>query len=815
MPGLLVFADATKAFDRVQHPYLIRTMQAMRIPQPWIDLFCMLLRGATTRVKINGYLGCPIHLRNGVRQGDPCAALAYLISIQPYLSLLSSCSRVHRSIPCPDGSFRLVKLLGIPIPSLDGSSYVTRIAVAMADDVAAALRDTSQLPGFKLLLAVHERASGGLNNWLKTFCLRVGLLRGSTALPPDWDPTHGVFTADVIRYLGIFTGLPASVLAQWLPPPGTHNSNDLTSRMERRLALWISLGVSPTYAGRNLTLKNSVLAMAWYLAENQTLPEIDAILTRWQRLSWSYIESSATSLRSLPLDSPPPSAHHVSRNVLVQDYAEGGRRCISVELFVRALRARVVRGLIEPCDHPYVNLAFYWIRLSYPSLPLHPRQLLLSNCDFGNLHPDIPPFWREVLHAWGTQGDGLRPPPPPDAPPPYPQPTYQLTCPRMPIDDHVWRRSPTRRAGYAMPLHPAVVLSQPIAFNPLLAGCFGAPVRDAPSPSPPPSNLSTVVSLIRPRSANARAASTEQLTRLSRLADRGITHVVDLVSLPSRRSPLRLLTPHELSCTSAHGRCNRIPAAICHELLASLPAPMSAAISQLASLSSLSPDLSLHDLCLLVPYPPRTWVYHIDTGYIYSVVSSTTHQHPLPPTYFLAGPYTPRPDLRLVLLPDVPAPAAAVPASSLRPLQVWTASRLTHCQDERDHDADGPDAPNAPPTAILLGGSAVDFPRLFGIRSPFPICPDPTTLVLTPRRTDRAPVPIPASQVDVYSLYHLFLKYAWCIPRTLDPSLPPRPDHLTTSTTLVHLLEHAQRTRASRQNLTGNSSQTDEEDEAG
>jgi hypothetical protein len=275
----------------------------------------------------------------------------------------------------------------------------------MADDIFCGLRDTMQLPDLKVVIAAHERASGGLNNWLKTFGLRVGGLRGSTIMPPGWDPNHVDFSTDVIRYLGVFMGSHAAVLAKWLPPDGSPlDGNDLTSRMTQRLRLWSSLGVGPTYAGRNLVVKNSVLAMAWFLAECQTLPNIDTVLTRWQRMAWSFFESPATPLRTHSFSAPPPSAHHVSRTVLVQDYPEGGRRCLDVELFTRALRMRAVRHLFEPTPHPYKLLVFHWIRLSYPHLPYHPITILLSNCDMSHLHASMPAFWKETLIAWGTQG---------------------------------------------------------------------------------------------------------------------------------------------------------------------------------------------------------------------------------------------------------------------------------------------------------------------------------------------------------------------------------------------------------------------------
>jgi hypothetical protein len=104
------------------------------------------------------------------------------------------------------------------------------------------------------MLQVHERASGGLNNWGKTYGLRVGSLAGSTILPPNWNPRHVDFKEDPIRYLLLPTF-----------PPIVH----------RRFDEWSALGVGTTYAGRNLIVKNSVLAMVWYAEEAQTIDPID------------------------------------------------------------------------------------------------------------------------------------------------------------------------------------------------------------------------------------------------------------------------------------------------------------------------------------------------------------------------------------------------------------------------------------------------------------------------------------------------------------------------------------------------------------
>ena len=701
-PGLIAFADAEKAFDRVQHPFLLRVMQHMRIPATFIDFFRLLLAGATTRIKVNGYLGCYIKLRNGVRQGCPCAALAYLLSIQPLISLLNTCSRAPRLIPLPSppGQHVPVSLHSMFIPAEDGSPTPAPIVCAMADDLSLALRDTYELPALKLVFDTHERASGGRNNWFKTFLMRIGSLRGSTAMPPDWSPAHANFDEDPIRYLGAFFGTTAAILSRWLQAPDCPKPDDLTSRMRRRLALWSSFGVGPTYAGRNLILKNSVLAMAWYLTEAQTIPSIDSVLTSWQRMAWIFLESSATTLSLTPSMPSAPTAHHVSRAVLIQDYPEGGRRCPSVELFARSLRARTVRYLIEPGSHPFRLLAFHWIRLSYPAFPSHPSHLLLSNFCFTDLHPHVPPFWREVLTSWGSLGCGLQPlpPPPPPADPdgpkppppptPLPQPTYQATRPLPPLTDGLWHRPSARRDGSHASPHLSQLLSMPIPFNPQLAGCLGAPVRD-----PLPHNLSpllrdraTAVRVSRPLSEDCLSASHQQLARHTRLSQRGITHLLHLTAHPSSPSELRLLSPAELARTTSTSRTDPLPRWMCEELLASIPPPFKSTIDDALRISRDHPSLSLRDICTLMPFSEGSWVLHRPTGLLARIHKVHAPPLPSPPTYALTDAMAPNPDSRLAPVdPSVPIPSLSgpVPAHLLQLSHVWPTTRLAHSEEQR------------------------------------------------------------------------------------------------------------------------------------
>ena len=802
IPGLLLFADATKAFDRVNQAYLLRVLTEMHLPTAFRSLFSLLLANATTRVKVNGYIGSPITLHNGVRQGDPVAAAIFMLSLQPFLSLLSVCSRIPTPIPLANGSSRDVKLEGIPIPSAGGSPSdpTNCIAVAMADDVGLCLRDTFQLPSFKLVLAVYERASNSLNNWPKTFGYRIGSLRGSTLMPPNWNPAHVNFNTDpAIRYLGVFFGAMASIRAEWDAPTSLNDNStptDLTSRMSHRFSQWSSLGVGGTYAGRNLIAKNSVLAMAWYLIENQTLPDIDTVLTKWQRMSWRFVESSPSSLK-LGLQAKP--SHRIPRVVLVQDYAEGGRRCLDVELFTRALRVRVVRSLFEPTPHPYKNLAFYWIRRSYPSFPHHPRYLLHSNCDFSQLQPQTPQFWREALHSWGSLGNGLSPslpprdsstpqPDTPEKPPPL-QPTYQSSRPLAPLDDGVWHRSPTRRAGSTHIFAFAQLISMPIAHNPHLAGCLGAPPRDPISDSSTrhARDRATDVKLLRPPSQATAQASLELHRRLTLLSDRGITLIVHLLTGLTPHTLLRFKTVAELAATGRPTRRDPpIPRYLCEELLASITPNMHAVIEAATTLWSANPSLNLTSFCFLFPYPRGTWVRHTTTGYIHTTVDEDLGTETTPTTYTLSPPLAVQPDGRLARVeptpPSVPLQQhSSIQSRYIQHVIVWRATTVAHNEEKREFESRNPKDIR---TSLFLGGEAADRYYLHhDPTAPSPIL-DPTLLTLAYNPTDRLRPSVNLANMDVFSLYHLLLSFRHIPPRTLDPSTPAS----ATSTSLVHLL---------------------------
>ena len=80
--GALIFLDQEKAFDRVEHDFLFKTMSAFGIGDNFIDWLKVLYANATTRIKINGFYTKSIPLTRGLRQGCPLSPSLYVLVIE-------------------------------------------------------------------------------------------------------------------------------------------------------------------------------------------------------------------------------------------------------------------------------------------------------------------------------------------------------------------------------------------------------------------------------------------------------------------------------------------------------------------------------------------------------------------------------------------------------------------------------------------------------------------------------------------------------------------------------------------------------------
>ena len=77
--AVILFLDQEKAFERVDHQFLIKTLKHLKFGDYFISWIEIILKDITSCVKVNGFHTDEIEITRGVRQGDPLSALLYVI----------------------------------------------------------------------------------------------------------------------------------------------------------------------------------------------------------------------------------------------------------------------------------------------------------------------------------------------------------------------------------------------------------------------------------------------------------------------------------------------------------------------------------------------------------------------------------------------------------------------------------------------------------------------------------------------------------------------------------------------------------------
>ena len=67
---MIISIDAVKAFDKIQHPFMIRTLQKMGIKGTYLSIVKAIYDNPTTNI-LNGEKLKAFPLRSGTRQGFP------------------------------------------------------------------------------------------------------------------------------------------------------------------------------------------------------------------------------------------------------------------------------------------------------------------------------------------------------------------------------------------------------------------------------------------------------------------------------------------------------------------------------------------------------------------------------------------------------------------------------------------------------------------------------------------------------------------------------------------------------------------------
>ena len=91
---MIISIDAEKAFDKIQHPFMIKTLQKMGIEGAYLNIVKAIYDKPTANIILNGEKLKAFPLRSGTRQGCPLLLLLFNI----FLEVLAIAIREEKEI---------------------------------------------------------------------------------------------------------------------------------------------------------------------------------------------------------------------------------------------------------------------------------------------------------------------------------------------------------------------------------------------------------------------------------------------------------------------------------------------------------------------------------------------------------------------------------------------------------------------------------------------------------------------------------------------------------------------------------------------
>ena len=85
---MIISIDVEEAFDKVQHPYMIKILNKVRIEGAFLNIIKAIYERPTANIILNGQKLKSFPLRSGIRQGCPLSPLLFSIFLCTYQTLL-------------------------------------------------------------------------------------------------------------------------------------------------------------------------------------------------------------------------------------------------------------------------------------------------------------------------------------------------------------------------------------------------------------------------------------------------------------------------------------------------------------------------------------------------------------------------------------------------------------------------------------------------------------------------------------------------------------------------------------------------------
>ena len=232
----MLFYDWEKAFDRLSHNFILKTLEKFGFGNKFLTWIKILLYDIRSFVKVNGYETSEFQVQRGVRQGCPLSPLLFVI-VSEVLALEIRKNRNIRGYLHNNTEFKILQY---------------------ADDLMTCVRDISSIGEILKVFGRYERSTNAKLNKSKTEALWVGKWRNRLD-----NPYNLKWTKSNVKFLGVYVGSTASKPER--KALCNMNFSDIEAKMKSKLGYWAHSGLS--VKGKIKVVNTFILSKIFYRLE--------------------------------------------------------------------------------------------------------------------------------------------------------------------------------------------------------------------------------------------------------------------------------------------------------------------------------------------------------------------------------------------------------------------------------------------------------------------------------------------------------------------------------------------------------------------
>lgn len=355
IPGILLLIDFEKAFDSVAWSFINKVLDFFNFGPNIIKWFNVFYTNSCSSVIINGHMSDWFTVQRGCRQGDPLSPYIFILCAE-ILAILIRNNKNIKGIKIGSEHFLITQYADDTSLFLDGSEKSLRNALNV--------------------LKLYARISGLGMNTEKTKVVWFGSMKNSTVRFCQeenllWE-THN------FKVLGINFSINLQEMVEI-------NYSINIEAIKKMFDSWSKRVLTPL--GKIVVIKSLALSKLNYIISTLPNPP-EALVKRLNHLFFTFLWSGKPD--------------RIKRNILTQDYDNGGLRMVDIEKFIYSMKITWIRRSILE-DKKYLTI----FKVMYPFMK--DFQSLGEEYISSKIGKITNPFWKDVFSNYKNFLSVLKP----------------------------------------------------------------------------------------------------------------------------------------------------------------------------------------------------------------------------------------------------------------------------------------------------------------------------------------------------------------------------------------------------------------------